>query len=210
MPQFRTLSKEEVAKIKSRRVKVADLYPYMDYLRTLQVGDYGEITVEEGESRQALKRRTTVAAKQLGMAIKWRRSQDENKLLFEVVPYASILPMAKHKSIHHDEVDVSVPVKILYRSVATNAVLKEEQTTITLPLDQHRIEQLEATARQTGTPFEQLVLRLVAAHLSEHYHNNQDSALQAELEALRKEHGEFEAFLEPNGNIHLHTRTPQQ
>jgi hypothetical protein len=60
----------------------------MDYFETLQVGDYGEVMVEEGESRQAVKRRTTVAAKQLGMAIKWRRSEDQNKLLFEVVPIA--------------------------------------------------------------------------------------------------------------------------
>jgi hypothetical protein len=43
---------------------------------------------EYGEIRQQVKRRTTTAAKQLEMAIKWRRSQDENKLLFEVVPIA--------------------------------------------------------------------------------------------------------------------------
>jgi hypothetical protein len=60
----------------------------MDYLETLQVGDYGEVTVEDGESKQTIKRRTTVAAKQLEMAIKWQRSQDENTLLFEMVPVA--------------------------------------------------------------------------------------------------------------------------
>jgi hypothetical protein len=97
---------------------------------------------------------------------------------------------------------------MLYRSIATNKLLKEEQTTITLPLDQHRIELLQATARRSGTPFAQLLFRLVASHLSGHYHNDQDSSLQAELEALRQEHGEFEAFIQPNGNIHLHTRTP--
>jgi hypothetical protein len=88
MPKFRTLTSQEVAKLKARRVNLADLEPYMNYLTLLQVGDYGEVTVEDGESRQTVKHRTTVAAKQLGMAIKWCRSQDENKLLFEVVPVA--------------------------------------------------------------------------------------------------------------------------
>ena len=88
MPQFRTLSPQEVAKHKARRVNVANLYPYMDYLRTLQVGDYGEATIEAGESRQAVKRRTTMATKQLGMAIKWRISEQEKTLLFEVLPIA--------------------------------------------------------------------------------------------------------------------------
>jgi hypothetical protein len=88
MPQFRTLTADEVSKLKARRVNVDNLYPYMDYLRTLKIGDFGEVTIESGESGQAVKRRTTMAAKQLGMAIKWRRSRDENKLLFEVVPIA--------------------------------------------------------------------------------------------------------------------------
>ena len=55
--------------------------------KRLSVGEL-PATVEYGEIRQQVKRRTTTAAKQLGMAIKWRRSQDENKLLFEVVPIA--------------------------------------------------------------------------------------------------------------------------
>ena len=88
MPQFRSLSKEEVEARRKRRVNLADLYPYMDYLEILKVDDYGEVTVEDGESGQQVKRRTTVAAKLLGMAINWRRSQDENTLLFEVVPVA--------------------------------------------------------------------------------------------------------------------------
>ncbi len=56
MPQFRSLSKEEVEARRKRRVNLADLYPYMDYLETLQVGDYGEVTVEDGESKQTIKR----------------------------------------------------------------------------------------------------------------------------------------------------------
>ena len=88
MPQFRTFTREEVAKHKARRVNVTNLYPYMDYLRTLHVGDFGEITIEAGESRLAVKRRTTMAAKQLSMAIKWRISEQEKTLLFEVLPIA--------------------------------------------------------------------------------------------------------------------------
>jgi hypothetical protein len=88
MPQFRTLSNEEVAARRKRRVNTAYLEPYMEYLRTLNPGDYGEITLQPGDQRRVVKRRTTVAAKELRMAIKWRRSQDENKLLFEVIPVA--------------------------------------------------------------------------------------------------------------------------
>lgn len=88
MPQFRTLSPAEVQQLTTRRLNLADLAPYMDYLETLQVGDYGEVTIGEGEKKQTVKRRTTLAAKQLGMAIKWKRSQDQNTLLFEVVPVA--------------------------------------------------------------------------------------------------------------------------
>ena len=88
MYKFCTLTINKVTALKKRRVNVAVLYPYMDYLETLQVGDYGEVTVEDGESKQTIKRRTTVAAKQLEMAIKWQRSQDENTLLFEMVPVA--------------------------------------------------------------------------------------------------------------------------
>jgi hypothetical protein len=88
MPQFRTLSNEEIKARRKRRVNTAYHEPYMEYLRTLSPGDYGEITLEHDERRQVVKCRTTVAAKELGMAIKWRRSQDENKLLFEVIPVA--------------------------------------------------------------------------------------------------------------------------
>jgi hypothetical protein len=121
--------------------------------------------------------------------------------------------MKKHKNIRYEkvsEVTVSVPIKILYRSIATKKLLKEEQTTITIALDQHRFEELQATAQESGTPFAQLMFQLVASHLGGHYHNDQDSSLQAELEALRQEHGEFETFIHPNGNIHLHTQTPLQ
>jgi hypothetical protein len=38
MPEFRTLSAQEVEQLKARRVNLADLEPYMDYLNTLQVG----------------------------------------------------------------------------------------------------------------------------------------------------------------------------
>ena len=54
MPQFRTLTPSEGAQLKARRVNLADLEPYLDYLETLQVGDYGEVTVEKGKaSRQS-------------------------------------------------------------------------------------------------------------------------------------------------------------
>jgi hypothetical protein len=38
MPEFRTLSAQEVEQLKARRVNLADLDPYMDYPNTLQIG----------------------------------------------------------------------------------------------------------------------------------------------------------------------------
>jgi hypothetical protein len=88
MPQFRTLTPEEVAARQKRRVNSAPLEPYLAFLQTFEPEDYGEITLEPNERRQLVKWRTTVAVKQLDMSIKWRRSKDQNKLLFEVIPVA--------------------------------------------------------------------------------------------------------------------------
>jgi hypothetical protein len=73
-----------------------------------------------------------------------------------------------------------------------------------------KVSEVTVSVQESGTPFAQLMFQLVASHLGGHYHNDQDSSLQAELEALRQEHGEFETFIHPNGNIHLHTQTPLQ
>ncbi len=88
MPNFRTLNKTEIAALTARRPRVEALTEYVDYLTTLKPGDWGSIDIEQGESQRAIKRRTSTAAKSLGKTIRWRRSQSDNRLVFEVLAKA--------------------------------------------------------------------------------------------------------------------------
>src|SRR5581483_10811710 len=51
-----------------------DLRPYKDVLQSKQVGEGAEVELEEGESPQAVKRRFSTAAKELGLTLRWRRA----------------------------------------------------------------------------------------------------------------------------------------
>lgn len=88
MPNFRTLSKTEIASLTARRPRVEALAEYLTYLTTLKPGDWGSIEIEPGESQRAVKRRTSTAAKSQGKQIRWRRSLSEQQLVFEVLPKA--------------------------------------------------------------------------------------------------------------------------
>ena len=88
MPNFRTLSKSEIAALTARRPRVEALAEYLTYLNTLRPGDWGSIEIESGDSQRAVKRRTSTAAKSQGKQIRWRRSLSEQHLVFEVLPKA--------------------------------------------------------------------------------------------------------------------------
>lgn len=85
MPNFRTLSKTEIASLTARRPRAEALAEYLDYLDTLKPGDWGSIEMQADDSQRAVKRRTSTAAKSQGKQIRWRRSLSAQQLVFEVL-----------------------------------------------------------------------------------------------------------------------------
>ncbi|MBI4507735.1 MAG: hypothetical protein HY691_19570 [Chloroflexi bacterium] len=83
MPKFAKVPPAEVERLKRRQPTTLDLSPYVAFLETLKSGDWGTVTLEEGESQRAIKRRLTTAAKQKGIPIRYRKSK-EGKIYFEV------------------------------------------------------------------------------------------------------------------------------
>ncbi len=60
-----------------------DLTEYREFISTTPVGSGGEISIEEGDNRRAIKRRLTKVAHEANLDIKWRRTTND-KVLFEV------------------------------------------------------------------------------------------------------------------------------
>ena len=84
MPRFRTLSSSEVEKLKKRKAPRPDLLAdYHTYLEGRKTGDWGAISLEQGESQRAVKRRLTTASKQRGVQIKYRTG-DTGEIMFEI------------------------------------------------------------------------------------------------------------------------------
>lgn len=83
VPKFEKLSPAEVEQMKRRRTPTLDLSEYQAYLETLRPGDWGAVSLEEGESQRAVKRRLTTASKQMGREIKYKKSR-EGRIIFEV------------------------------------------------------------------------------------------------------------------------------
>ena len=99
MPTARKLTDEEVEQLRRRRGPV-DLTLYADALQELEVGAWGAIELEPSDRVIAIKRRATVAARQQGKRLVWKRLRD-NLLPFEVraveVPPAPEPPPAPTK-----------------------------------------------------------------------------------------------------------------
>jgi hypothetical protein len=83
MPKFTKLSHDEVERLKKRRNVTQNLNEYLSFLDTVKPGDWGSLTLESGESQRAIKRRLTMAGKQKGMNLKYRRGE-EGHIVFEV------------------------------------------------------------------------------------------------------------------------------
>lgn len=86
MPHFMpVLSPEDLGKRRATKGMRVDLAPYIDYLRPIQPGYAGQLSLEPSETKATIKRRVTTAAHRLGKSIKYLRS-GEKDLLFEVQP----------------------------------------------------------------------------------------------------------------------------
>jgi hypothetical protein len=91
MPQFRRLNQEEIQEIVSKPSgrSPIDLSEYVGFLKELQVGDYGEIEMEEDKNtpaeRKTTKRRMTTAAGTLNLELRYLRNENNSpKIQFEV------------------------------------------------------------------------------------------------------------------------------
>ena len=82
MPRVRKLSADEVEQLR-RRGALVDLTPYLADLSILSIGDWGLIELKEGDKVPTIKRRYTVAAKEQGKKLVYKRRRMEG-LPFEV------------------------------------------------------------------------------------------------------------------------------
>lgn len=83
MPNFRKLNADEVAAMRARRRGSVDLTEYSDFVRNLDVGEGGELTLSDSEQKRTVKRRLTRAARQMNRDVRYRRSEG-NVIRFEV------------------------------------------------------------------------------------------------------------------------------
>ncbi len=75
MPQLARVLKEEDLQSRGNASRM-DLTPYIGLLETVraQAGLGGQLTLDEGESQRTEKRRLSVAARQQGYKLQWRKS----------------------------------------------------------------------------------------------------------------------------------------
>lgn len=83
VPKFEKLSAADVEKLGKRRMPTLDLSEYLAFLDRVQPGDWGRLTLLDGESQRTIKRRLTSASKQKGLTVKYRKSP-EGQILFQV------------------------------------------------------------------------------------------------------------------------------
>jgi len=85
MPNFRRLTAEQIAALRSRgRPSAVDLTEYTEFLQGLDVGDGGEVTLGNDEKQRTVKRRLTRAATRANKRLRYRRSEG-NAIRFEVL-----------------------------------------------------------------------------------------------------------------------------
>jgi hypothetical protein len=80
MPTVQKLSTEEVERVTKRRTTVQDLTEYTELLNGLKPGDWGRLTLAAGESSRVVKRRLTLASKQRGLRLFYKKVDKEGVL----------------------------------------------------------------------------------------------------------------------------------
>lgn len=85
MPLF---DKAERVKIRSpqQRTNRIDLTPYKSFLQKYKVGVTVDLPLESGESTRAIKRRLTLASKELGMRLRYPQHPVKEVIRFKVMP----------------------------------------------------------------------------------------------------------------------------
>ena len=92
MARFSTLTKERIAELTARRGPGAvDLTEHKRWITDASRDGWGEISIDAGDNVRAIKRRTTIAAKEMNRVVKWHRKSTPQSLIFQVVDPASLV-----------------------------------------------------------------------------------------------------------------------
>ena len=83
MPKFEKLTAEEARKYRPH-TRRADLAPYVEYLQTLEPGEFGKVELEPDDKKPTVKNRLTRASKAADKPIKYRRGTADT-VVFEVI-----------------------------------------------------------------------------------------------------------------------------
>lgn len=96
MPQLAKVLTEDELRRSGSSVQM-DLTPYLGLLETIRAQDGvgGVIRLVDGESQRAEKRRLSIAAKQLGYRLRWRKAADPDELRFVIAREGEPMPGAR-------------------------------------------------------------------------------------------------------------------
>src|SRR5439155_10915500 len=88
MARFQLLSHERFTELTARRGPgTIDLSEYKHWIEQAheKANGWGEIQLERDDNQRAIKRRTTIAGKELGKTVKWHRKSNHERLIFQVI-----------------------------------------------------------------------------------------------------------------------------
>lgn len=94
MPHFQTLSREQIAELTARRGPGSvDLTEYKKWIEEAgrNSDGWGRIILSPNDNVRAIKRRTTIAGKELKRVVKWHRKSTGDHLIFQAVDPTSIV-----------------------------------------------------------------------------------------------------------------------
>ena len=69
---------------------MVDLTEHKNWIQQASRDGWGEITLDAGDNVRAIKRRTTIAGKELSKVVKWHRKSSGNTLIFQVMDPAQV------------------------------------------------------------------------------------------------------------------------
>jgi hypothetical protein len=116
---LRKLAPEEARRVFPRRGQ-QDLSEYVAALHDLHPGEAGAID-HEGVSERALKRRLSLAAKQLGYRLKWGRQADAEMLYFQVIATPPTKKASNGRRRRSAQIPIPAPTKRAPESTAPRA-----------------------------------------------------------------------------------------
>jgi hypothetical protein len=95
--RFAVLTAERIAELTRRGTGSdgVDLTEYKEWVRNAATEGWGQIELEATDSVRAIKRRTTIAGKELGKIVKWNRRSTAESLIFQIFDRET--PPAKRK-----------------------------------------------------------------------------------------------------------------